>query len=109
MNERRIGKRGEQKRRWEVANRGQCACGSRCARGLSRCQVCTRRAKREARDQRWREIQRLWGEGLTLEELARATGYSSVASMGATMKRMREDGWELPYRYAMESGRRVAA
>lgn len=53
-------------------------------------------------------IEGMWADGWALREIAAALGRTEN-SVHVTFHRMRRDGWDLPYRYAMENGRRLAA
>lgn len=63
---------------------------------------------RERKEDSWREIQRLWKAGWSLLDIAEQLGISR-GHLGVTMHRMRQDGWDLPHRYAMQNGKREAA
>lgn len=53
-------------------------------------------------------IQGAWLDGWMLSEIAAIIG-TTARSLAVTMVRMRRDGWELPYRYHVKDGTRVAA
>lgn len=91
-------------RRLEDNYRGMCSCGAPTSRGRARCWPC----EAASRHARWPEIQRHWKAGESLKEIAAALGTTPVV-IGSTLTRMRQAGWDVPYRYAMENGKRVAA
>jgi hypothetical protein len=100
VGEKRVGRHGEQKRRWDADNRHPCSedgCENLVEHRRTRCRSCYVADQHESRDVRRREIQRLWHDGETLREIAVALD-TTVNSLGATMCGMRADGWDVPYR-----------
>jgi hypothetical protein len=98
MSERRVGKRGEQKRRWDLENRRPCVdCGGLVYRPHARCARCRDIARRTQREQRRIRIAALWNDGATLRGIAEALD-STPPSIGVEMAAMRKAGWALPYR-----------
>lgn len=103
IGEKRVGRRGEQKRRWDRGNRRPCStvgCENTVwatARG-TQCRDCERAARRERRNVRWLEIQRRWLLGESEREIAVALG-TSKSAIGRTVNAMRSDGWDVPYRH----------
>src|SRR5213596_2235281 len=97
--DRRIGKRGEQKRRWDNENLHSrlCPCGARIWNKAERCRPCTDKAKREARDVRYREIESRWLAGESLRQIGAAVGMHSK-TVGFHITTMRQEGWNVPYR-----------
>lgn len=57
---------------------------------------------------RYDQIVEWWAEGLSLREIASRLGWTTN-TLGTTMARMRAEGYDLPHRYAMRDGKRVAA
>lgn len=57
-------------------------------------------------DSRGKQIERWWAEGLTLGEIAERLGWTEK-HVGSELHRLREKGYELPYRYR-KGGRRVS-
>lgn len=53
------------------------------------------------------EIERLWNQGLPRNEIADRLGYSRNG-IKVAISTMRRNGYDLPYRYAMRDGKRVA-
>jgi hypothetical protein len=107
----------ESQRAWKAANpdrveamrlayRGTCVdCGDPTRRSTTeRCIPCEI-VRRQAR---FPEIMRRWEAGESIREIAAAMG-TTKNSLGVTIVRMRKAGWELPYRYVMREGKRVAA
>lgn len=84
-----------------VAMPGECdSCGKRLRTGTSiRCYACRLAVERAARELRLGELERLWAEGLSMEEIAAQLG-TTVNSLGVTMARARRAGRDLPYRYS---------
>ena len=58
-----------------------------------RCHACHVRTK----EHRYRMVQNMWLEGWTYPEICEALGYSK-GYLSLTINRMRQEGWELPYR-----------
>lgn len=106
--ERRVGKRAEQKRRWDLENRRVCACGE--LAWHERCDKCRKADVRRERDLRFRAIELAWNDGLSMKEIAALLG-TSVNSLSVSFAAMRkEDRWNVPHRYTLDAtGRRVAA
>ncbi len=52
-------------------------------------------------------IEAMWLDGFSTKEIADELG-TSTGTVETIIHRMRDDGWNLPYRYAMQDGRRVA-
>jgi predicted transcriptional regulator len=102
-------RRRQQKREWEREHyRGECeVCGART--GKRSCTRCPKHSlAREAHRQRREEIQRRWLAGESLNEIAAALG-TTKNSAQVTVHRMRREGWDMPYRYKIVDGKRVAA
>ena len=96
MSEVRLGRRAEQKRRWDNENgRDRCACGA--MSWGTRCRRCADRERREGRLAKRREIQRRWLAGEPVAAIAAALR-TSPGAIGVEMARMRAEGWELPHR-----------
>lgn len=102
----------QRKRAWERSHEPPARCVD-CAsplaigsahKGFKRCVEC---AKKHRRVQRV-EIERMWNEGRAIAEIASALG-RSVNSTNVTIVLMRREGWDMPYRYAVRDGKRVAA
>lgn len=98
--EERVGLRGEQKRRWDREHgRGTCkTCGAKTWKKRERCNTCFSAEITARKEERWREIQRLWNQGLTLIEIGRALGMSNK-HVGVDIYYMRQEGWDVPYRH----------
>jgi DNA-directed RNA polymerase specialized sigma24 family protein len=98
--------------RYDAEHRATCPnCGGAC--GLSSgkkdhapslCQRCLD----ERAEKRRVVIVEMWREGASLKEIAARLGSTSGA-VQVQMVRMRADGYDLPYRYAVRGGKRVAA
>jgi transposase len=102
-------KRRESRREWNRAHmHAPCPlCGGPMSRNKAagdRCAKCREIAEHARRSC----IQDMWLDGHTMSEIADALG-TTLESLGVTMVRMRKQGWDLPYRYRMENGKRVAA
>lgn len=95
--ETRVGKRAEQKRRWDRDNRDHCACGAIKWRKHERCRSCEDERRVGLALERRREVQRRWLEGQTLIEIASAMD-TTVNALATLMVHMRQAGWDLPYR-----------
>lgn len=108
MSEQRVGKRAEQKRRWDDENRAVCVdCGGLCGahrkpvRGQQRCDSCARKKRRWKRD----EAARLYNEGLAIREIAERLN-TTTGSAGVILTHARREGL-IGYRYNVKDGRRV--
>ena len=55
--------------------------------------------RRQERDARWALVQRRWKEGRSHREVRLELGWSQ-SQLSVQMKRMRDAGWVLPYRYS---------
>lgn len=97
LGEARVGRRAEQKRRWDRENLNTCTCGNSCSLKSDRCRKCCDEQMRCQSDARRVAIQCLWLAGYTLNEIAAEMG-STKNSIGSEMVHMRQTGWELPYR-----------
>lgn len=73
-----------------------------------RCDECERESRKRARRARCQEIERLWNEGLSLREIAERLD-STVSSIGGTLTRMRDEGWNVPLRHHGKFAERRAA
>lgn len=82
---------------------GLCGIASR-KHGYRECMAC----KRLRRKTRGHEIERLWAEGRTLREIRERFGWSA-GRIAMEMDWLRKNGFDLPYRYAVKGGKRVAA
>jgi DNA-binding NarL/FixJ family response regulator len=91
--------RKEYWRRWNDKHRPVCACGALCGNNRTRCRECWHRDRREARQSRRERIAEMWADGMTVRQIAAALD-STTNSIGAEMVTMRQEGWDLPYRYA---------
>ena len=89
--------RQAEKNAWDRAHTLPCACGQQRCRHSTQCLDCHRRDERGRVDARRSEIQKLWSEGASLNEIAAALN-TTRASVGVECHRMRAAGWELPYR-----------
>lgn len=105
------------KRQWADENdRPLCAeCGFERGAGQQRknpdglCRACRNDRLRSQHLARCHRIEYLWNLGRTLGEIAEDLG-STPGSISVSMVHMRaEGGWDLPYRYAVQDGRRIAA
>lgn len=93
------------KRAWAVAHdRDRCPCGAVRGVGSHRrendgglCRECERDVRTVGRAMREERIAEMWEQGLRLREIAAALG-STVPSIGASMSKMRDRGWDLPRR-----------
>ena len=72
--ERRVGRRGEQKRRWDRENRARCRCGGPVTRGAGLCRICENIERAQLKARKWNEIRDLWLAGLTLVEIGERLG-----------------------------------
>lgn len=91
-----------------VVRTGLCAIcgglkGSQCKR-YEICRACVVRGKEAKRE----EIQQLWLSGASLRQIRAELGITR-GYLAVEIHRMREEGWDLPYRYAKRNGVRVAA
>ena len=98
--------RRAQKRACEDRARVQCACGALCAAGskwtgAKRCARCENQWRRDQRDLRFIKIEALWHEGLSRRAIAPLVG-TTVGALSVSMSRMRDEGWDLPYRHKGE-------
>lgn len=100
--ESRVGKRAEQKRRWDREHlHDPCPeCGGPKCRHNARCINCAEdhRARRRAL------IERMWAEGATIREIREAIG-----SPGWSAGVHRSRGWNLPHRRTPEQVARIRA
>lgn len=95
--EARVGRRGEQKRRWDRENStGKCACGRPRARSANRCQECIDLERREHRE----TVEALWAEGATTVEIRESLGIRSFSASA-----YRAHGYNLPRRITLGPGR----
>lgn len=72
--------------------------------GVELCRDCWTAKNSRQRHERCARIQAMWLAGKTLREIAEALD-STPGSIGVTIVRMRQKGWDVPYRYR----RRIAA
>jgi hypothetical protein len=107
--EQRVGKRGEQKRRWDRENnRGECEiCGAATWKLANRC------GRHDVQhDRAWRrkrEIVQRYKAGESLRQIGEAVG-STANAVQADISRWRSAGDDIPYRYSVgPDGRRVPA
>jgi hypothetical protein len=98
------------KRAWENEHdRPVCACGRAMGVGVHRrgartCGECAREIKAVGAAMRRERIYEAWHRGATLREIADLMG-STQGSIGVTVARMRETGWDMPYRRQRGYGR----
>lgn len=85
-------------------NRAQCPCGSLAGIGSrlswqhqGLCQACRRDVRTVGRAWRCQEIYEMWHEGFTLLGIALELD-STVGSINVEIVRMRQEGWDMPYR-----------
>lgn len=86
-------------------HRAECpSCGGEMDRGTGRkggiCATC----RADEVDRRARQIERWWAEGLTLNEIADALGWSA-GHVKHEFHLLREKGYDLPYRYSLSKSR----
>lgn len=100
-----------------VCTRCGSSCGARTAwsnaaeaygRRSGLCGSCRAVVEAERVAERARQIEAWWSDGLTLREIAERLGWS-IGHLKVELFRLREDGYDLPYRYAMQDGQRIAA
>jgi transposase len=117
-------RRRRAKREWERhwlasdASRAICArCGKKMGRGSARPHLQERNARAVESQQRTcsgcaedrRELTiALYREGLPLKVIADRLD-TTINSLGVDLVRLRKQGYDLPYRYTMKDGKRVAA
>jgi hypothetical protein len=96
---RRVGRRGEAKRRWDREKKVSCptGCGNMMNRRSTLCVSCARAAAAARRHERSVRICQMWSEGMTLRAIADALGWT-VNQLGSEMHRMRAAGYDLPLR-----------
>lgn len=105
--ERRIDKRGEQKRAWDEAHRLMCeVCGTptgmHAASPEGRHPRCAQHSfQRERAAAKRARIVELWGQGLPVAEIAEAVG-TTKGTINVEIVRMRGLGYDLPYRRPLE-------
>lgn len=93
---------------WPSASGVQAAFGS-WAGGIEAAGFTTRGEQRSAvRDNRGRQIVGWWAEGLSYRQIGERLGWSRQQA-GREVSHLRELGYDLPYRYRMKDGKRVAA
>lgn len=101
--EQRVGKRSEQKRRWDRENShrkyDKCGCGARKTKKSDLCAGCVRARVEGHR----RRIVELWACGYLMREIAVDLGWG-FDHLKAEFGRMRRYGYDLPHRY----GKRAA-
>lgn len=99
--------RKEQKRAWERSERakGRCAdCNGVTSRyDRHRCLPCEFERRQENRH----VVQRMWLGGRSLIEIAEALN-TTVPSVGVCISKMRQQGWDMPYRYAAYDEKKAA-
>ena len=103
MSERRIGKRAEQKRRWDRENRSRCKCGAFMSRGRDRCLDCYQQERAESQFARWDRIAALSNEGKSLAEIAVELETKAI-SISHDMTLARKARWDMPD--SQKSGRK---
>jgi len=82
-------------REYKRATRPDCPqCGSPMSHKSTLCEEC----RADEIDRRARQIEGLWAEGLPLKEIADRLGWT-LDRLAYEMHRLREKGYELPYRY----------
>jgi transposase len=62
------------------------------------CRVCEQQQRRDLRNLRYFKIESLWNEGFKRREIAAKVG-TTVGALSVLMVRMRDEGWDLPYRH----------
>ena len=56
----------------------------------------------------WETVQRLWKEGKTMGQICKELDWS-ISLLSVQMVRMRDEGWDLPYRYDRERRKKMRA
>jgi len=105
-------KRNAAKREWERNHRAKCPeCGGEMGAGSAsrkappaRCKECQPFWEAERVHERAERIVEWWGGGLSLGEIAGRLGWS-VSHLGQEFHRLRERGYDLPYRYQRSAPR----
>lgn len=91
-------------REYNRRHRGECPqCGGEMARKTARVGGKCRACHEDEADRRARQIQQWWAEGLGQRQIAKRLGWS-INHLSVEKHRLREAGYNLPYRY--KSGRR---
>ncbi|MGH2878970.1 MAG: hypothetical protein ACRDK4_05100 [Solirubrobacteraceae bacterium] len=86
-------------------HRGAClTCGGQMGIGMSKDGTCSK-CVIAAKEERWRTIQSMWGDGHPLAVIAAALN-QTTGHVGVQMAQMRNAGWDLPYRRAGNGWRR---
>jgi hypothetical protein len=75
----------------------RCGCGALMDRSSTVCRNCYIAGHERERHERWARVAELWADGLSLKEIALAVG-KKPAGLESDMTRMRNAGWDLPYR-----------
>jgi len=96
-------KRKAKKRAWDREHRRRCqdceglmGIGSR--RRSTRCHTCHELREAARVDRRARKIEKWWADGKDLPWIAKSLGWSR-GHIGVEFHRLREKGYDLPYRY----------
>jgi hypothetical protein len=104
--EQRVGKRAEQKRRWDRENTArlydQCSCGAQKLKRSEACQACSERQAASVRQ----GIVEMWAAGMTWGEIGRELGWTKN-HLSAEIGRMRRMGYDLPHRRTLEQRTRI--
>lgn len=101
--ERNRAKRRAYDRQYKRTHKAECPqCGGKMDRSTARrgglCLPC----HEDRVDSRARQIERWWGEGLKLKEIAAKLGWSE-GHLSVEMHKLREKGYDLPYRRAVHN------
>lgn len=89
-------------------HRGQClTCGDLMGIGVRHDGTCSGCRSAEVHERRMRVVA-LWEGGATWQQIADDLGWT-LGHLAVEMGRMRKVGYDLPYRYAVQNGRGVAA
>lgn len=84
------------------AARSTCACGASKSPSAEKCYGCQRAVFAAGRHERYTRIVDLWGQGLSMEQVAAEIGTTTNA-LGGEMVRARAAGYDLPRRRAVRS------
>jgi hypothetical protein len=97
--EQRVGKRAEQKRRWDRENRRACVVCGALVWQSERCVPCEHQFRAEKHEALLRNIEEMWNAGRSMKAIAGSLGRrASSSSIGQEIVELRKAG-RIGYRY----------
>jgi len=88
--------------------RGVCEdCGGAMGISVFHDGIC-KRCQTKRKEANYRAVELMWEDGLKFPEIMEAMGWSR-GRLAVESDRMRKEGWNLPHRYNVKNGKRLAA